>query len=288
MNLCEEIKQYHPFYKGDIPYFIVNGFHFFYCKLKDNKEVLSVCLNKGLIHQNDLKVLNKFYKNIIKFTSDNMAFKNDMLYLQISNEYDLLEVLNEVSEKLNELNYYPKKNCVFCGCEASYQKVDKVIIPIDEKCSNRLFDEKKELIDNYNENIKKSIKYAFLAGFIGILPALLVAFILGSYSIISTLLLFICPFITTMMFYKTDIIRTTKNDVKCLYISLLFIVIYHLILIPICVIEHHITSFINYFEVLNVFFYESIIETIFVYIVGLFAGYFLIKRKPITRLNKLD
>ena len=288
MNFLEEIKQYHPFYKGDIHYFIVNGFHFFYCKLKYNKEVLSVCLNKGLIHQNDLKVLNKFYKNIIKFTSDNMAFKNDMLYLQISNEYDLLEVLNEVSEKLNELNYYPKKNCVFCGCEASYQKVDKVIIPIDEKCSNRLSDEKKELIVNYNENIKKSIKYAFLAGFIGILPALLVAFILGSYSIISTLLLFICPFLTTMMFYKTDIIRTTKNDVKCLYISLLFIVIYHLILIPICVIEHHITSFINYFEVLNVFFYESIIETIFVYIVGLFAGYFLIKRKPITRLNKLD
>ena len=70
MNFLEEIKQYHPFYKGDIPYFIVNGFHFFYCKLKDNKEVLSVCLNKGLIHQNDLKVLNKFYKNIIKFTSD--------------------------------------------------------------------------------------------------------------------------------------------------------------------------------------------------------------------------
>ena len=73
----------------------------------------------------------------------------------------------------------------------------------------------------------------------------------------------------------------------CVLISLLFVVIYHVSLILICINAHNITSFKMYFEVLKYYVYESYIETIMMFIIGMFSAMFLIKKKTLIRFSKV-
>ena len=59
MNLKEKLLYSSFEYKDDVLYKVIEDFHFFYLKLSNKKEVIAICLNKALLHKNDLKVINK-------------------------------------------------------------------------------------------------------------------------------------------------------------------------------------------------------------------------------------
>ncbi len=285
MKLKEVLDDYSVNYIEDIPYFKVNDFTYFYCTLK-SKEYLGVCLNKSLVRKSDLKYINQQCRPFAKITCDSIALKNDLLYIELLNQDNLMDKLNRISKLLKSMNYVQRKNCVLCGNKVDIHKFHQFLFPIDEKCWTNLEMERKRYSTNQKDYFKKSFLYGLIGAFIGIIPSTIIAFILESYSIISTILLFLSPFLTVIFFYKTKIFRTKKNDLICSLISVVFVLIYHLILILICVHAHQITSIQMYFTILKNYVFESLIETVFVYWIGLISAQFLTKPKTFIRLKK--
>ena len=78
-----------------------------------------------------------------------------------------------------------------------------------------------------------------------------------------------------------------KFVILYILISLLFVVFYHVSLILICINAHNITSINMYFEVLKYYVYESYIETIMMFVIGVFSAMFLIKKKTLIRFSKV-
>ena len=128
---------------------------------------------------------------------------------------------------------------------------------------------------------------ALLGSFVGILPSFIIAMLVESYTIVSSILVFICPFLSIILYYKNDVNRTNKSDLLCILISLFFVFLYHLSLVLICINAHNITSIKMYFEVLKYYVYESYIETIMMFIIGVFSAMFLIKKKTLIRFSKV-
>ena len=62
---------------------------------------------------------------------------------------------------------------------------------------------------------------------------------------------------------------------------------YHLILVLVCIKAHGITSVSMYFEVLKYYVYESIFETIMMFVIGVFSAIFLTKKKTLIRFSKV-
>ena len=156
------------------------------------------------------------------------------------------------------------------------------LIPLDQKCQNKIINEDAEFKQN-NKKLKIAILLALLGGLIGILPSIIIAIILESYSIISTILLFLSPFLSVIFFYKSGIYRQTKNDILIALIAL----IYQIVLVVICLNASHATSFIEYYNYYKNFIIENIIGLIFTYFVGYFAALFLSKKKILIRFKGL-
>ena len=174
MKLLETIQKLNLSYKDDVAYLNVNGFDFFYCVLKNNKEVLGVCLNKSLIHKNDLKVINKKFKSFAKVTSDNAALKSDVLYISFKDYDDIHEKLINITNFLRYINYHQRGSCIMCGCKANNVAYKNKLISIDDKCMDRLKEEEQDFI-NSKKFVKKSIIYSLLGSIIGITPSLIIA-----------------------------------------------------------------------------------------------------------------
>ena len=286
MNLKEKLLYSSFEFKDDVLYKVIEDFHFFYLKLSNKKEVVAICLNKALLHKNDLKVINKKFKGIARIYSDNLLLRNDVLYIDLISYDNIISDLENIGKYLHYINYYERKNCVMCCCSASYNTVDNKLIPIEEKCIEKYHNDKK-LLKEKDKNIKKALLMALLGAFIGILPSLIIAMLVESYTIVSSILVFICPFLSMILYYKNDVNRTNKSDLLCVLISLLFVILYHVSLILICINAHNITSFKMYFEVLKYYVYESYIETIMMFIIGMFSAMFLIKKKTLIRFSKV-
>ena len=184
------------------------------------------------------------------------------------------------------INYYERTNCVMCGCKATYNTVNNKLIPIEEKCISKYHNELNSLKQK-DKNNKKAILFAILGGFVGILPSLIIALLVESYTIISSILVFISPFLSIILYYKNDVNRTNKSDLICICISLLYVLIYHFIIVLVCIKAHEITSISMYFEVLKYYVYESIFETIMMFVIGVFSSMFLTKKKTLIRFSKV-
>ncbi len=285
MKLKDILKDYPVSYLHDIPYFQIGEYTFFYYLLKE-KEYFGVCLNKSLVRKSDLKFMNQQCRQYAKIICDQIALKNDLLFIELLEFDDIVAKLTDIAKLLKSMNYVNRKTCVLCGNKVAPLSFHQLLLPMDEICKGKLQKE----FDDYHQNQQKHFKKAFFLGllgaFLGIIPSLILAFILRSYSIISTLLLFLCPFLTIILFYKENIHRTLKNDLICGMLSFIFIIIYHLILIVICTHEHQITSIDMYFTILKNYVIESIIETLFVYCIGLISACLLCKPKLFIRLKK--
>ena len=83
MNLKEKLLYSSFEYKDDVLYKVIEDFHFFYLKLSNKKEVIAICLNKALLHKNDLKVINKKFKGVARIYSDNLLLRNDVIYIDL-------------------------------------------------------------------------------------------------------------------------------------------------------------------------------------------------------------
>ena len=286
MQLLDVINNLNPIYVDGIASFNIKGFNFFYCVLKQKNEAFGVCLNKSLVHKNDLKVINKKFRHIAKIYSDNAALKSDVLYIVLKDYQNILENLEEIANFLHYINYRQRESCIMCGCKTTLRGYNKKVIPIDEKCIKRLQDEKNDF-NNSNKLFKKAFLFSLIGSFVGIVPSLIIALLVRNYTLASTLLLFISPFCSLVLFNNVKIIRTTKNDIICGIISLLSILLYHLLLVMICCKEESITSIDSYFKTFDYLIIESMIETVFVYVVGFTSATFLIKKKAFIRFNKL-
>ena len=285
MELLKQLKNENLNYIDDVPYFDIDGYIFFYYSL-NNSECFAICLNKPLISNNDLKLINQKVRNIAKLYVDNIAYKNDFLYITFYDFENIYDKLKEVKDVLYSLSYGCRKNCIVCGKKTSLNKYMNALVPIEKECIEKLLNERKTINDNYRNNIKKSVLLSLLGGLIGIIPAIIVTLILGSYSIMSTILLFICPFLTVLLYNKTPIHRSKKSDLLNTLTSIGFIILYHIIMIVSFVILYTITSIEIYFEAFNYLLLETLLETIFAYVVGLLSGFYLSKKRLIVRLSK--
>lgn len=286
MNLKEKLLYSSFEFKDDVLYKVIEDFHFFYLKLSNKKEVVALCLNKALLHKNDLKVINKKFKGIARIYSDNLLLRNDVLYIDLISYDNIISDLEKIGKYLHYINYHERKNCVMCGCNASYNAVDNKLIPIEKKCIEKYHEDQKHFKEK-DSNIKKALLMALLGSFVGILPSFIIAMLVESYTIVSSILVFICPFLSIILYYKNDVNRTNKSDLLCILISLFFVFLYHLSLVLICINAHNITSIKMYFEVLKYYVYESYIETIMMFIIGVFSAMFLIKKKTLIRFSKV-
>lgn len=285
MELLNRLKDYNVKYKDGIPYFDIDGYVFFYYFL-NNKECFAICLNKPLINISDLKVINKKIKDFAKVDIDNIAYKNDLMYISLTNFENIENKLITIKDLLFSFSYNCRKNCIVCGNKTPLNKYKNALLPIEDHCINKLIEEEKTIKDNYEKNIKKSVWFSLLGGFIGILPAIIVTLILGSYSIISTILLFLSPFLSVLLYNKTSVHRSKKSDTLNALTSLGFIILYHIIMIVAFSILYTITSINIYFEAFNYLLLETLIETIFAYVIGLISGCYLSKKRLIIRLSK--
>lgn len=286
MKLLEKLKEYNVSYLNDIPYFKINDFNIFYHTFQ-NKEYLCLLLHRSLISLNDLKELNYFEKGIAKIKVSSVALKNDLLYIDFYEYNDLYHKLLEICDFLKEFNYHGRELCILCGQKASLVSYDSFLIPLDDKCYHKLKNEDQELLNNQKTKFKKALLLGLLGGLIGLMPALIVSYILASYSLISNILLFLIPFLSVIFFYRSGLNHLGKNDLYIHIISLFYYLIYHLLLVIICVNESNITSIKEYFNVYKTFFIESILFSIFTYLIGYFAAIFLSKNKVFVRFKKL-
>lgn len=285
MGLKEILKSYSANYIGEIPYLKINGFIFSYCCL-NGRECFSVCLNKPLLHLSDLSLINKNIKGIGKIQYDNIAYKHDLLYIFLD-EYDDIEGnLNEISEMLISLNYSNRKHCILCGKISSLNLYKKIIAPVDENCLIKLYEDEKQTEIIFMQNYKKSLLNTIFASLIGIIPSIILSYVLGSYSVMATMLLFLSPFLAMIFFYKSKIDRSKKTDLTVFIISFSFIVLYHFILILMFSILYQIKSFNIFINNFNLLLIEALIETIVFFLIGYLSSSFLVKKRRIRRLEK--
>ena len=285
MELKEKLKNYNVSYFEDIPYFVIDDYIFSYYKLK-NKECFTLCINKPLIHKSDLNIINKKYKKEIKLIVDNIAFKNDLIYVYLYDYDNIYEKLQIVVDELSSLTYKNRNNCVVCGNKAPLNRYKDVLIPIDDKCIDKLNNEEIENINKNNLFIKKSINYATIASLITIILPVFISFLLGNYSIISTILMFLPPFIAHIFYNKTPMNRTRQSDLHVFIISLLSIFVCHILIMLLFIILYQVPSIVSYFKTFNILIVQSLIESILFYIIGFISGSFIVKKRAIIRLQK--
>ena len=284
MNLLNNIKN-EVEYIDNIAYLDIEGYLFFYYVLND-KEVFAISLNKPLISKEDLKLFNIKLNKKAVCTVDNIAYKNDLLYVEIIDNNLIIQTLKKLKDILYSMTYKPRENCIVCGKKALFNNYKNALVPIDKQCIDKLNEEEQTIKNTYKDNINKSMLLSILGGFIGIIPAIIVTLILGSYSIISTILLFLVPFLTILFYNNTPIYRSKKSDVINALTSLGFIVIYHIIMIILFTILYTITSIDVYIEAFNYLLLETLLETIFAYVIGLLSGYYLSKKRVTVRFSK--
>lgn len=265
----------------NILHICIDDYTFFYYKL-NNKECFCVCLNKPLTHLSDIKIMNKKCKGFAKFKIDNISFKNDLLYIFINLDYDVNECLKYISEMLSSLHYFNRSSCIVCGKKADLLNYKNALLLAHKPCIDKLIVEDNMIIDRYNKYYRKSFSLAILASFIAIIPSIILSFILGSYSIISSLLMFLPSFLSLIMFYKTPIDRTKKLDFTVFIISFSFVIIYHLMVILMFTLIYQIKSLDSYIKTFNYLIIESIVESIIFYFIGFISCGFIIK-KPLRR-----
>lgn len=285
MKLIDILKDYKILNESDIPYFKICDFIVFYHAYKNN-EYFCINLNKSLISINDLTKLNKITHDYAKIKVTSSALKNDFLYIKLYEYSNILQKLTTICEYLKNLGYHSRHNCLLCGCETNMVNYQNFLIPLDQKCQNKIINEDAGFKQN-NKKLKIAILLALLGGLIGILPSIIIAIILESYSIISTILLFLSPFLSAIFFYKSGIYRQTKNDILIALIALFYQLIYQIVLVVICLNASHATSFIEYYNYYKNFIIENIIGLIFTYFVGYFAALFLSKKKILIRFKGL-
>ena len=285
MGLKDILKKYQVNYYEDIPYFVINDYIFFYYKLK-NTECFAVCINRPLIHKSDLSLINKKYKNIIKLKVDNIAYKNDLIYIYL-HEFDDIDVkLKIVSEELSSLNYLNRNNCIVCGNKASLNKYKNILVNIDTDCIEKL---NKEELDNINKSktyFKKSLSSSIIASIICILPSIILSFLLGNYSIITAVLMFLPPFFSIIFFNKSPMNRTKKSDLIVFIVSFSSIILCHILIIILFSFLYQIKSLLTYFSAFNILIIESLIETILFYFIGYISGSFIVKKRVTIKLEK--
>ena len=286
MSLQESLIYQHFVYQDEVLYKIIEDFHFVYVKLKNNKEVLAICLNKALLHKNDLKVMNEKFKGVANFYSDNVLLRNDVIYIELINYDNIINNLESIGKYLHYINYHERKNCIMCGCKSTYNVVDNKLIPIEEKCVCKYHNEL-DVLRQKNTNRKKAFLFSVLGSLVGILPSLIIALLVENYTIVSSILVFISPFLSVILYYKNDVNRTTNSDFVCLLTSSLFVLLYHFVLVFICINSQDITSISMYFDVLKFDIIESIIETIMMFVFGACSSFFLTKKKTLIRFSKV-
>lgn len=282
----ENLKSYNFAYIDNIPYFEVKGFKYFCFTLK-NKDIFGVCLHKSLISKGDLKLLNNKCKGVAKIKSDNAALKNDLLLIEVLDYHDVIKKLELISETLVSLGYHERNNCIVCGNSCEHKNYKNLLLPIDSKCISTLNNDNASNKKNHEKYFKISLVYAIVGAFIGILPAVLMTFLIQTYSIITALLLFLSPFLSILMFYKKPIIRNKKYDLICAGTSLIFIIIYHIFAILYYLKVFEVNSFASYFNEVKIYLLETIIETIFSFIIGYFSIGFLIRKRAFERLKSI-
>lgn len=285
-NLLKKQSQF--LFEDNVYYINIKGYIFSYVTLK-KKEALCIVLNKSIISKNDIILLSQCLKGNFFILLDQLALKKDTLYLVFKNNVsnDILSILNDFCTQLYELNYHTRTNCFICGSKTSLHNYKNILVPVEQNCLQKCLKEEKDIALNDKIVIKKSIILSFCFSLLGILPAIIIAYFTGGYSIISSILLFIPSFLAVFFFYKTKISRTKTNDLLCLFLSSFSFLIYHLIMIIMCVSFFNIKNVNDFLNQLQNYFIESILETIFVFILGYFSATFLVKKRRFNRLNHL-
>ena len=286
MELLDKIKNYNVKYKDDKPYFDIDGFIFFYYVLNNKNELFAICLNKPLIRLSDVKVINKQIKDFAKVSIDNIAFKNDLLFIELFEYTDIYTKLSKIKEVLINLNYSNRKSCILCGKATTLNVYKDALVPIDIECVDKLYNEEKDNANTNKKYFKKSFLLSLLGGLIGILPTILLNYVLGSYTIMSTILLFLSPFLTVVLFNSTPINRYKLNDKINFITSLVFVILYHAFVVFMYSFLYEVKSINHYFDIFNYLLLETLIETIFAYVLGLLSGYYIVKKRKIIRFSK--
>ena len=285
MELFEKIKGYEIKYIENVPYFDIDGYIFFYYCLNDKHERFALCLNKPLIRKSDISIINKKIKKFAKTCIDNIAYKNDLLFIELFDFSDIYTKLVKIKDVLYDLNYKNRNNCILCGKKAELNLYKNAIVPIEKECINKLINDENIKTNLKKKYFKKSLLLSLLGGFVGILPTILLNYFLGSYTIMSTILLFLSPFLSVLLFNLSDMPRSKSGDILNMITSLSFVILNQVFIFMMYWHLYEIKSIIHYLDVFNYLLLETFIEIVFAYVIGLFSGYFMVKKREIIKIS---
>ena len=181
-------------------------------------------LNKT-IDKEDTKLIIKASK-IKVFIKESVALKDNAILFNIAlrNKEKFELYMNKMASALTDLRYKQLDYCPYCGqAETDSTRLIKgATVPVHEICVKDFVEKVTthlETVGNSKENLLKSIIFALIGGFIGLIPSIIILFAVGFYS---AWLFLLIPFAAFYGFKKGGAQRGTYVMVIIALISFIY------------------------------------------------------------------